>query len=143
MSIQQKLQDDMKSAMKSGDKFRRDVIRMILSEMKYAQSAVNVHAALDEVSANQVVAAYHKRLKKSLEDYPEGDKKKEILSEIALVEEYMPRQLSQDELKKIIEDVISHTETRNFGELMKLVTARVGTSADGKTVSQKLKEILP
>lgn len=142
MGIQQKLQDDMKAAMKSGDKFRRDAIRMILSEMKYAQSAVNVHAALDEAAANQVVSAYHKRLKKSLDDYPEGDKKKEIQAEIALVEEYMPRQLSESELAEVIKNVLAETENRNFGELMKLVLARVGTSADGKTVSQKLKELL-
>ena len=71
MSVKAKITEDMKTAMKQGDHLRKTTLRMLLSEIKYAQAAVDAHVELDEPSAIKVIMSYQKRLQKSLEDYPE------------------------------------------------------------------------
>jgi len=141
MSLKQKLTEDMKTAMKSGDKVRLQTIRMILSDFKYAQAQVNAHQELDESTAAKVVASYHKKLSKSLEEFPAGDAKTAVEAEIKIVEDYMPKRVGPEETKKAIQEVLAATADRNFGALMKAVMAKVGTGADGKLVSQLLKEM--
>jgi uncharacterized protein YqeY len=89
-----------------------------------------------------VVATYHKRLVKSLDDYPEGERRTQIQSEIVIVDHYLPKKAGPDEVKKAIEEVLGSTADRNFGVLMKEVLSRLGSGGDGKIVSQLLKEKL-
>lgn len=140
MTTLQKISLDIKNAMKSGDNLRKNVLRMVLSDIKYAQAAVNVHQELDEQAVLKVVASYHKKLKKAYEDFPEGDKRKELLLEIALVEEYLPKMLSSEEIDKAVEKVLSTNPSKNFGELMKAVLTQLGSSASAKEVSEKIKK---
>ena len=142
MTIQQKISDEIKTAMKNGDTLRRNVLRMVLSEIKYAQAAVNVHQELDDASTLKVVASYQKKLKKALEEFPEGEKRQELAKEIKIVEEYLPKMLSNEEIDQIIKDVLAGTQSRNFGELMKAVLSRTGGAADAKAISQRLKDSL-
>ncbi len=142
MTIQQKIMNDIKSAMKANDTLRKNVLRMVLSDIKYAQAAVNVHQELDEASAMKVVAGYHKKLKKAFEEFPEGEKKQELIKEITIVEEYLPKMLSDQELEEAVQKVLAATSSRNFGELMKAVLSQVGSSADAKAVSEKIKKSL-
>ncbi len=142
MSIQKRIMDDIKTAMKSNDTLRKNVLRMVLSDIKYAQAAVNVHQELDEESAMKVVAGYHKKLKKSFDEFPEGERREELRKEIALVEEYLPKAMSSEELDEVVKKTLSTNASRNFGELMKAVLAQVGTSADSKMVSEKIKKHL-
>lgn len=140
MTTLQKISLDIKNAMKSGDKLRKNVLRMVLSDIKYAQAAVNVHQELDEQAVQKVVASYHKKLKKAYEDFPDGDKKKELLLEIALVEEYLPKAASSEEIDRAVEKVLSSNPSKNFGELMKAVLAELGSSSAAKEVSEKIKK---
>ncbi|MBM4250948.1 MAG: hypothetical protein FJ146_03180 [Deltaproteobacteria bacterium] len=142
MGLKEKINDDLKNAMKSKDKVKLSVLRMILSEIKYAQAAVNAHQDLPESEVQKVVGTYQKRLVKSLDDYPEGEQRTQIKSEIAIVEQYLPKKAGIDEVKKAIEEVLKDTADRNFGPLMKEVLARLGEGGDGKIVSQLLKEKL-
>ncbi|MCX6106585.1 MAG: GatB/YqeY domain-containing protein [Proteobacteria bacterium] len=142
MAIKDRITEDLKTAMKAKDKDRLSVLRMILSEIKYAQAAVNVHQDLPEADVLKVVATYQKRLTKSLDDYPEGEKRTQIQTEIAIVDDYLPKKVGPDEVKKAIDEVLLATSERAFGPLMKEVLARLGSGGDGKVVSQLLKDKL-
>jgi hypothetical protein len=133
------MNEDLKNAMKSKDKERTSVLRMLLSEIKYAQAAVNVHADLPEDEVVKVVSVYHKRLTKSMDDYPEGERRDAIRSELKIVEDYLPKKASEAEVASAIASVLSETEDRTFGTLMKAVMAKLGSAADGKIVSSQLK----
>ena len=85
---------------------------------------------------------YQKRLTKSLDDYPEGEKRAQINAEIAIVDDYLPKKVGADEIKKAIDEVLQATSERAFGPLMKEVLARLGSGGDGKVVSQLLKDKL-
>jgi uncharacterized protein YqeY len=139
VSLKDKINEDLKTAMKAKDKERTSVLRMILSEIKYAQAAVNAHAELPEDEAMKVVMAYHKRLAKSVDDFPEGERRDAIRSEIGIVEEYLPKRASAADVDRAIGDALAATTERNFGVLMKDVMVRLGAGADGKVVSQALK----
>lgn len=132
----------MKAAMKSGEKAKLSVIRMILSDMKYAQSATNVHTELDDATAAKVVASYHKKLLKSLDEFPAGDQRTALEEEIRVVEGYMPKRASEDDVKAAVDAVMGSTAERNFGVLMKLTMEKLGGAADGKLVSQFIKQKL-
>ncbi len=142
LATKERISDDLKTAMKARDKERTSVLRMILSEVKYAQAAVNAHTELPEEEVVKVVSGYQKRLVKSLDDFPEGERRDAIRSEIKIVDDYLPKRAGADETKKVVEQVLAGTSDRTFGPLMKEVLAKLGSAADGKLVSQILKEKL-
>lgn len=139
MNIQKTIRDDMKLAMKEKDVHKKDVLRMILSELKYAQSAVNVHEELDEKMALKVVSSYKKRLAKSLDDYPEGDRKKKILNEIKIIDHYLPKAPSTEDIDQRIAAYLAATEETNFGVLIKGLIKDIGDEVDGRILSERLK----
>jgi uncharacterized protein YqeY len=100
MSVLTKLQEDMKSAMKAGQKERLGVIRMLISDVK------NIDLAPKRLSEEETVAAYGKRLRKSLEEYEKLGKTAEVEQlrrEIAIVEEYLPKKASAEETERLVE----------------------------------------
>ncbi len=139
MSLKVRMNEDLKTAMKARDTLRLSVLRMILSEMKYAQAAVNLREELGDDEVLKVVSTYHKRLAKSLDEYPEGERRVAIRAELAIVEDYLPKKASEAEVAKAIDAVLAGTTDRTFGPLMKEVLAKLGGAADGKVVSQLLK----
>src|SRR4051812_4874627 len=120
--------------MKARDKDRTSVLRMILSEVKYAAAAVNIHAELGEDEVAKVVGVYYKRLDKSLADYPEGEKRAQIALEMKIVAEYLPQKATPEQTSAAIDAVLAGTSDRTFGPLMKEVLAKLGSGADGKLV---------
>lgn len=142
MSLKDRINEDLKTAMKNRDKDRTSVLRMLLSELKYAQAAVNIHQELSDDEVLRVVTTYHKRLTKSLDDYPEGERRAAIESELLVVDEYLPKKAGAAEVGAAVDAVLASTDDRTFGPLMKAVMARLGSAADGKIVSQVLKERL-
>ncbi len=142
MSLKDQIRSDIKESMKIGDKHKVSVLRMLLSELQYAQTAGQTQTELDDASVLKVISAYHKRLLKSQADFPEGEKRDEIQSEIDVVSHYLPKKLSPDELDQVIEEELKQASDKNFGVLMKQLVAKLGLSVDGKLLSQKLKEKL-
>lgn len=142
MSLKQRIQDDMKAGMKAQDKVRVSVLRMIMSEMKYAQAATNVHEELAEADVQKVVTGYFKKLEKSLSDFPEGDARQAVQAELKIISEYMPQKASSGDVAKAVDEVMAATPDRQFGPLMKQVMAKLGPGADGKMVSELLKQKL-
>src|SRR3954469_24258164 len=104
MDLQQRLTEDMKTALKSGQKERLQVIRMMLSDVK------NIDLDPKKPTAEQVVGAYAKKLRKSLEEYEKLGKAKEIESlkfEIGVAEEYLPKKASADDTAKLVEEFLA------------------------------------
>ena len=139
MSLKTRISDDIKTAMKSKDVKRLSVLRMILSDLKYAQAQVNLQTELPEEEVVKVVSGYQKKLEKSVNDYPDGENRNGILEEIKIVAEYLPKRATAEEVEKIVAQVLSETTDRTFGILMKTVLEKLGQAGDGKLVSQILK----
>lgn len=139
MALKEKINEDIKTAMKAKDSERLSVLRMMLSEIKYAQAQTNVHAEIADADVEKIVSTYSKKLEKGLADYPPGPQRDKIVNEIKIVGEYLPKKLGEAETNRAIDKVIAGTADRNFGSLMKLVMAELGSGADGKLVSQLLK----
>jgi len=140
MGLKDKIQEDIKTAMKAKDSARLSVLRMVMAEIKNQQAQVNLREELPEEEVLKVVGAYQKKLSKSLDDYPAGDARNALLGEIKVVEEYLPKKASESETKQAIEKVLAASTDRNFGNLMKLVMAELKGHGDGRLVSSLLKE---
>ena len=144
--IKEKLNEDMKVAMKSGDKLRLSVVRMLMSELKNEKIAKG--AELDEASERRVVTSYAKKRKEALEAARAGGRE-EIAqreqAELDITMSYLPKQLTEDDLRTVVK---KHIETSGasgkeaFGVVMKSVIADIGGQADGKVISSIVRELL-
>ena len=142
MSIKDQLKEDVKVAMKAGEKAKIAVIRMLLSELQYAQTAGDAAKELTDQDSLKAIQSYHKKLAKSVEDFSDEAKKAQIRSEMAFVEVYLPKKAGEVETRQAVNEVLAATADRNFGSLMKLVMAKLGETGDGSTVSKILKSVL-
>lgn len=100
MNVKERVTEELKCAMKAQDKLRTSVLRMVLADIKIADTSGKPKDQIDYV---EVVRGYYKKLKKTREEYEKlhlPDKVKELDGEIAIVEEYLPKQLPDDEIKK-------------------------------------------
>jgi uncharacterized protein YqeY len=150
--IKDKLMDDLKGSMKSGDKLRTDCLRMLRSKVLEREVALRpkkgADYALEDDEALQVISTYAKQRKDSIESYRQGgreDLAAKEEAELQIIEEYLPKQMSAEELRPIIEEVIAESgasSPRDMGQVMKGVLARVRGAADGKLVSQIVREKL-
>ena len=135
-----RLQTEMKESLKAGQKFRLDVIRMLLSEIKNAQ--VNQPGGRDrewsDAEITPLIAAYHKNLIKNMAEFP-ADRQEKIKQEIAVVENYLPKQITPEELKEFVVGELRQTPERNFGLLMKSLQPKLTGRTDGKSLSDAIK----
>jgi uncharacterized protein YqeY len=143
MDLLTKLQDDMKAAMKSGQKDRLGVIRMLLSDVK------NVDLAPKPTTQEQAVEAYAKKLRKSVEEYEKLGKAEEVTKlkgELAIVEEYLPRKASAEQTAKLVDEFLAKnafTERQvgqAMGAFMKAHGAQVDPGQANALIKQKLAE---
>lgn len=144
--IRDKLNEDMKAAMKSGDKVRLSTVRMLISELKNERIAQGKD--LDEGSEQRVLTAYAKKRREALEAARAGGRT-EIAAreqeELDITMSYLPRQLSEDEIREIVRKHIPAAGAggpQAFGLVMKAVMAEVGGQADGKVVSGLVRELM-
>ena len=140
MGLKERIQEDIKTAMKAKDAARLSVLRMIMAEIKNQQAQVNLREELPEDLVLKVVSAYQKKLTKSLDDYPVGDARNTLIAEIKVVDEYLPQKASEEQTRKAVDKVLAATAERNFGAVMKLVMAELQGQGDGKLVSSLIKE---
>lgn len=141
MDLLGKLQDDMKAAMKSGQKDRLGVIRMLLSDVK------NIDLASKPITAEQAVEAYAKKLRKSVEEYEKLNKPQEVAqlkSELTVVEEYLPKKASAADTAALVDAFLaknSFTEKQvgqAMGGFMKAHGAGVDPAHASALIRQKL-----
>ena len=144
--IRDRLNDDMKTALKAGDKLRLSVVRMLISDLKNERIAQGKD--LDEVSERKVLTGYAKKRKEAMDAARSGGRE-EIAAreqqELDITMSYLPRQLTDDELRAIVRRQVESSGASGaqaFGAVMKAVMAEVGGQADGKLVSALVREIL-
>ena len=143
MDLISKITEDMKIAMKSKDSLALNTIRMLRSEIKNAEIAKMDKLTEDEIV--KVVQTAIKKRKEAAEQYKNAGREdlyKKEMAEAKVLEKYLPEQLEEEELKKIIADVINETKSDNFGIIMKTVMSKVGSKAEGKVVNKLVKEML-
>ena len=138
MDLQTRLTEDMKTAMKSGQKDRLQVIRMMLSDVKNRDLMPN------KPSAEQVVEAYGKKLRKSVEEYEKigrADEVAKLKSEIAVVEEYLPKKASTGDTEKLVDEFLAANKftEKEFGRAMGAFMKAHGSNVDAGTANQLLK----
>jgi uncharacterized protein YqeY len=141
-----RLSEDMKAAMKAGDKPRLSVVRMLLSELKNARIAQGEE--LNDDAERKVLASYAKKRKETMQSARDGGRdemadKEEFEYEVTM--SYLPQQLGEDELKAIIQKHIESSGASGnqaFGLVMKAVMAEVGSLSDGKVVSALVRQLL-
>jgi uncharacterized protein YqeY len=144
--ISDKLADDLKTAMKSGEKTKVSVIRMLRAELKNAQIAAG--ESLSDEQEQKVVAAYAKKRKESREQCLQigrEDLAEKEETEYAITMSYLPPQLDEEALSSIIKEKIGETGAqgmRDMGKVMKAVMEAVGNQAEGSTVSGLVKKLL-
>src|ERR1700759_1157761 len=110
MSLLARLQEDMKTSLKAGQKDRLQVIRMLLSDVK------NIDLAPKKITEEETVAAYGKKLRKSIEEYEKIGRASEVAqlkSELAIVEEYLPKKAGTQDTEKLIDAFLA---TNSFTE---------------------------
>lgn len=146
MSVSEKIAADYLDAMKAGDKTRVSVLRMIKSSVKYKE--IEKKAPLTDEEIQAILMSSVKRAKESIEQFSKAgredlvDKEKE---EMLVVQDYLPKQLSEDDVRKILKEVIAETGAsgpKDTGKVMKSAMAKLKGQADGKLVSQIVKELL-
>jgi len=142
----QKLQEEMKAAMKSGNKDRLSTIRMLISEIKKVQ--IDTKKELSDEEIIQILQRYVKQRKEALEQYKKANREdlaQKEEKEIQIVQEFLPQPLSEEELRKIIDETISQlnaTSIKDMGKVIKAVMEKVKGRAEGSVVSSLVKEKL-
>lgn len=146
MSIKQQLTEDMKAAMKAKDKVRLSIIRMIKNEIDKRE--IDTRKELTEAEAIEAVTSYKKVVSQQLEyavAANEQERIDEFNNELQVVNQYLPQQLSEDEVRKIVQALISSNGfagVKDKGALMKLLMPEVKGKADGKLVSDVVTQLL-
>jgi len=140
------IHDDLKKSMKAKDGNRVSVLRFLLSSIKYREIEKKDPLDDDEVLAE--ITASAKRRRESMEAFTEGgrmDLVEKEGSELAILQEYLPEQLSPDEVRSVVQEVVeavSATSANDFGKVMKELMPRLRGKADGKLVSEVVREAL-
>ncbi len=152
MTIKQRLDQDLKTAMKAGDKTRLGVIRMLRSLVQGAEVALRAKKgrdyALEDEQAVEVLASYAKQRRESIESYRAGGREELARAEEAeleIIREYLPEQLGEDEIRRIVREAIAATGAafpRDLGAVMKVVMPQVKGRADGQLVNRLVRESL-
>lgn len=138
--------EDMKSAMKAGDKDRLKVVRLILAAIQ--QIEVDTRAELDDAAVLAVLAKMVKQRRDSIEAFEKGDREDLAAierAEIVVLEDYLPEQLCAANLAAMVDEVIQSTgatDIRDMGKVMGLIKAKAAGRADMGAVSATVKERL-
>jgi uncharacterized protein YqeY len=146
MSLEERLLQEMKEAMKSNDKLRLSTIRMIRSTVKNKE--IELRKPLDDGEIQKAIQGMVRRGEESLEQFKLGgrmDLVEKESKEIEILKSYLPQALTREEVLKIIDETIEETQStslKDIGKLMKSVMPKLQGKADGKLVNQLVKERL-
>jgi uncharacterized protein YqeY len=146
MPLKNQITEDMKSAMKAGDKDRLKVVRLMMAAIK--QVEVDSRSELDDAGVLGVLEKMVKQRRDSVEQFEKGGREDLAASEraeIEVLQTYLPEQLTVDEIAALVDEVIAATgaeSIRDMGKVMGQIKARAAGRADMGTVSATVKERL-
>ncbi len=146
MQLSEKLSDDFKTALKSGDKNKVSILRIIKAAVKNRE--IEKGSALTDEEICAIFKSFVKRANESIEQFSKAgrtelaEKEKQ---EVAIMQSYLPQQLDADEIRNLIKKAIKEVEAaglKDMGKVMKAVMLKTKGQADGKLVNNLVKEIL-
>ena len=144
--LQERLMQDLKESMKNKDVVRKNTVQMVRAGILQIEKDKGIEVNDDKIL--EIIAREVKTKKDALKDFEKAERQDLIdqtNQEIAILQEYLPKQLSREEIKveleKIIEE-IGATSMKDMGTIMKEAKAKMGASAEGKTINEVAKEIM-
>ncbi len=149
MTLAERIDADLKDAMRARDAARLGVLRMLKSALKYAAiEKSNAEGELDDAAATQVIRKQVKQRQDSIESFEKGGRvelAEKEKAELAILREYLPAAMSAEELAAIVRQTIAETGATSrtqMGAVMKALGPKVAGRADGKTLSQEVQRQL-
>lgn len=148
MNLFDRISEDIKKAMLAREKVRLEALRGVKKEFLEAKTAKGANGELSDETAVKIMVKMVKQRKESAKIYEENNRPElaaNELEEAAVIEEYLPKQLSGDELEAELKTVIAETGAtgpKDMGKVMGVATKRLAGRAEGKVVSAKVKELL-
>ncbi len=153
MGLQEKIENDLKDAMRARDRAKLDALRMLKSKLQEKQVSLRgkegADAELSEEAAQAVVSAYAKQRRDSIESYEQGGRDElaaKERAELELITGYLPKQLTDEEIVEIVERAVADSgaaSMKDIGNVMKLVMPQVKGLADGKKVNEIVRQKIP
>lgn len=144
--LKEKLMDDLKLAMREKNEIRKNTVQMVRAAILQIEKDKGIVVEDDKII--EIIAKEVKSKKDALVDFEKGGREDLISQtneEIAILQEYLPKQLTREEIKVELEKVISDlgaTSMKDMGPVMKEAKARIGAAADGRTINDIVKELL-
>ncbi|OPA78405.1 aspartyl-tRNA amidotransferase [Paenibacillus selenitireducens] len=146
MNLSERLNEDMKQAMKSQDKFKLSTIRMVRSAIKNLE--IDLKRTLNDDEVLEILSREIKQRKDSLQEFNKAgrdDLAVNLHAEIEIISQYLPAQLSEEEIKVIVQQTIQETgasSKADMGKVMSALMPKVKGRADGKLVNQAVQQFL-
>ena len=144
--LKEKLLEDLKNAMKEKNIIRKNVVPMVRAAVLQVEKDKQIEA--DDNKIVEIIAKEAKKRRDSIPDYEKSGREdliSQIKEEIAILEEYLPAQLSEEELTAKLQEIIKTvgaTSMKDMGMVMKTAKEQLGASADGKTINEIVKKLL-
>ncbi|SEN09215.1 GatB/YqeY domain-containing protein [Paenibacillus sp. OV219] len=146
MNLSERLNDDMKQAMKSQEKFKLTTIRMIRSSIKNQE--IELKRPLEDAEVLDILSREIKQRKDSLQEFKKAgrdDLEKGVAAEIEIISVYLPQQLTEEEIKLIVQQTIQETgasSKADMGKVMSALLPKTKGRADGKLVNTFVQQFL-
>lgn len=144
--LKEKLMEDLKNSMKEKNNLRKNVVQMVRAAILQIEKDKGIE--VDDNKILEIIAKEVKTRNDSLVDFEKGGREdlvEQAKHEIAVLSEYLPKQLTKEELKEMLTKIISDlgaTSIKDMGIVMKEAKAQIGTAADGRTINEVVKELL-
>lgn len=142
MTLQERLMEEMKTAMRAKDTERLGTIRLIRSEIKNFEID---HGSADDTAVQKIIKKMLNQQLDVLKDFKKANRQ-DLVSEaegkIKILKDYLPEQMSDEDLEKFVEKFVSQSDLKDFGPLMGRITKELGSKADGARIASALKKVL-
>lgn len=148
MDLFDRISNDIKGAMLAKNKVRLETLRGIKKEFLEAKTAKGADGTLTDDQATKIMAKMVKQRKETAQIYAEQNRPElaeNELAEAAVIEEYLPKQLSDEELTARLKEIIAQTgatSAKEMGKVMGVASKALAGQADGKVISAKVRELL-
>jgi len=149
MSLFDKISEDIKAAMLAKDKIRLETLRGVKKEFIEAKTAKGSEGELSDETATKILQKMVKQRKDSAGIYKEQDRPElaeKELAEVAVIESYLPKQMSSEELEAEIKAIIGETgaaTVKDMGKVMGAASKKLAGKAEGRAISDMVKKLLP
>lgn len=144
--LKEELLNDLKISMKEKNDIRKNVVQMVRAAILQVEKDKQVELKDEQII--EIMAKEAKKRRDSLPDYEKSgrmDLVKNIQEEIRIIEEYLPKQLTQEEVKEIVKQVIEEVgaaSIKDMGKVMKVAKEKIGVASNGKAINDAVKELL-